>query len=103
MEIDKFFEKIYAPFHKNAEWFEVKYLPQTSGILKKGLLCVGRSIPRNCWFRKTFNLNWTPCMMNPFFMHMLALAEWASYEDYSETLDRYIEVLNNYEDASKNN
>ena len=62
MQIDKFFEDLYKPFHKNAEWFELKYLPTTSGILKQGLLCVGRRIPRKCWFKKTFKLNWTPCM-----------------------------------------
>ena len=102
MKIDEFIKKAYEPFHKNAEWFELKYLPTTSGIVKKGFLCIGRRIPRNCWFRKTFKLNWTPCMLNPFFMHLLALAEWASSEDYSETLDNFIEILNNY-DGRKNN
>lgn len=104
MKIDEFFENLYKPLHVNAEWFELKYLPTTSGILKKGLLCVGRRIPRKCWFKKTFKLNWTPCMMNPFFMHMLALAEWASYEDMKDTLDDYIHILNTYErNGSKNN
>lgn len=92
---------LYKPFHDNAVWFEEKFLPQTSGIFRKVLVCIGRKIPRYCWFRAKFNLNWTPCAINPFFHHLLGLAEFAAYEDMKGTLDKYIEILGNDNDASE--
>lgn len=91
---------LYKPFHKNAIWFEDVYLPQTSGIFRKVLISIGKRIPRYCWFKRKFKLNWTPCALNPFFHHLLALAEFAAYEDMNENLQKYFEKIKEKSNAS---
>lgn len=83
--------EFYAPIHNNAIWFEESYLPQTSGIFRKVLIAIGNKVPRKCWFKQKFKLNWTPCMLNPFFLHLLALAEFAALDKYMNNIENYTE------------
>ncbi len=60
---------------------------------RKLLLKIGRLIPNKCWLQAKFNLPFTPCALNPFFPHLVALRDWAVDTDLRETLPLEIQNL----------
>ena len=80
--IDDVLENLFQPFyiHASTSWMDYLYNLDDS-LCRKVLFAVGLKIPRQCWFKKTFNLSWTPCKLNPFFEHLIELSCWAHNEE----------------------
>lgn len=94
IQIDDVLDKIFHRIHLHActSWMDYLYKLDDS-LCKKVLFAVGLKIPRQCWFKKTFNLSWTPCKLNPFFEHLIELSCWAHELRNAEYLNNLYKEL----------
>jgi hypothetical protein len=87
--IDPFLLKVFKPFHQHADKVFSNFLFEkidTESRLGKILYTIGKKIPTRCYFKAKFNLNFTPCMFNPLFHHLIEIALWARRQDEWENM-----------------
>lgn len=83
IRIDDVLDSLFVKMHVHActSWTYYLYELNEDSLCRKVLYAVGLKVPRQCWFKKTFKLSWTPCKLNPFFQHLMELSCWAHNMD----------------------